>query len=100
MPGYKVYVQENDGEVREGLKCFFCKLLLKDPVQSSETGQRYCKDCFSEVVAIRFVMSRLYSISILVDVVAMLQFVRLLCFRVVCFSVCALNYITSVQTVK
>lgn len=60
MPGYKIYVQENGGEIREGLKCFFCKLLLKDPVQSSETGQRYCKDCFSEVVAIRFVMSRLF----------------------------------------
>ena len=45
MPGYKVVLQD-DGEMREGLACFYCKLLLKDPVQTSESGQRLCKECF------------------------------------------------------
>ena len=44
MPGYKLYPQ--NGEIREGLKCAYCKLVLKDPVQTSETGLRLCKDCF------------------------------------------------------
>ena len=45
MPGYKVILQD-DGEIREGLACLYCKLLLKDPVQTSESGQRLCKECF------------------------------------------------------
>jgi len=49
MPGYKVYPQKN-GEVREGLKCSYCRLVLKDPIQTSETGQRYCKECFTEAI--------------------------------------------------
>ena len=47
MPGYKLYLQEG-GEVHEGLKCSHCKLVLKDPIQTSQTGQRYCKECFED----------------------------------------------------
>lgn len=48
MPGYNIRMQ--NGEMREGLRCFLCKLLLKDPVQASETGERYCTECFKETV--------------------------------------------------
>ena len=47
MPGYKVYLQDG-GEIREGLTCSYCKLLLKDPVQTSESGLRLCKGCFED----------------------------------------------------
>ena len=47
MPGHKVFLQD-DGEIREGLTCFYCKLVLKDPVQTTETGLRLCKECFEE----------------------------------------------------
>ena len=47
MPGYKVL--PHDGrEVREGLICFYCKLVLKDPTQTSETGLRFCRECFDK----------------------------------------------------
>ena len=45
MPGYKVYLQDG-GEIREGLTCSYCKLLLKDPVQTSESGLRLCRGCY------------------------------------------------------
>ena len=48
MPGYNIRMQH--GGIREGLRCFLCKLLLKDPVQASETGERYCTECFKETV--------------------------------------------------
>jgi len=47
MPGYKLCLQERR-EVHEGLKCSCCRLVLKDPIQTSETGQRYCKECFED----------------------------------------------------
>ncbi|XP_065885202.1 TNF receptor-associated factor 2-like [Dysidea avara] len=47
MPGYKLYLKDGD-EVHEGLKCSNCRLVLKDPIQTSETGQRYCKLCFKD----------------------------------------------------
>ena len=47
MPGYKVFLQDSGG-IHEGFTCSYCKLLLKDPVQTSETGQRLCKECFEE----------------------------------------------------
>ncbi|XP_065899573.1 TNF receptor-associated factor 2-like isoform X2 [Dysidea avara] len=46
MPGYKLCLQK--GEVHEGLKCSYCRLILKDPMQTSQTGQRYCKECFED----------------------------------------------------
>ena len=52
MPGHKVFLQDG-GEIRDGLACSYCKLLLKDPVQTSESGQRLCKECFE--VAIKLV---------------------------------------------
>ena len=57
MPGHKVVLQD-DGEIREGLTCAYCKLVLKDPVQTSETGQRLCKECF-EVA--RLVLQKRYN---------------------------------------
>ena len=47
MPGYKLSLQ-GKGEVHEGLKCSYCRLVLKDPIQTSETGQRYCKECYED----------------------------------------------------
>ena len=47
MPGYKVFLQDG-GDIREGLTCSYCKLVLKDPVQTSESGQRLCKGCFDK----------------------------------------------------
>ena len=47
MPGHKVLLQVG-GEIREGLTCSYCKLLLKDPVQTSESGLRLCRECFEE----------------------------------------------------
>ena len=47
MPGYKVYLQDG-GKIREGLMCRYCKLLLRDPVQTSESGVRLCRGCFEE----------------------------------------------------
>ena len=52
MPGHKLYLQD-EGDIHEGLKCSYCRLVLKDPIQTSETGQRYCKECFED--AVRFV---------------------------------------------
>ena len=52
MPGHKLYLQD-EGDIHEGLKCSYCRLVLKDPIQTSETGQRYCKECFKD--AVRFV---------------------------------------------
>ena len=39
---------EDGEEIREGLKCFYCKLVLKDPVQTTESGLRLCRGCFEE----------------------------------------------------
>jgi len=47
MPGHKVYLQSG-GEVRVELTCSYCELVLRDPVQTSETGMRICKDCVDE----------------------------------------------------
>ena len=47
MPGYKVFL-EDGGEIREGLTCAYCKLMLKDPVQTSESGLRLCRGCFED----------------------------------------------------
>ena len=47
MPGYKVFLQDDRG-IHEGLTCSYCKLVLKDPVQTSETGQRLCRECFNK----------------------------------------------------
>ena len=55
MPGHKVCLQ-GGGEVRDGLKCTYCRLVLKDPIQTSDTGRRYCQECFKD--AARFVAMR------------------------------------------
>ena len=39
---------EDGGEIREGLTCSYCKLVLKDPVQTSESGLRLCRGCFEK----------------------------------------------------
>ena len=60
MPGYKVYPQDG-GDVRDGLTCSYCELMLKDAVQTTETGLRFCKGCFEK--ARKFVLSLLYIIK-------------------------------------
>ncbi|XP_065916372.1 TNF receptor-associated factor 3-like [Dysidea avara] len=47
MPGYRVYPQDG-GDVRDGLTCSYCELMLKDAVQTTETGLRFCKGCFEK----------------------------------------------------
>ena len=49
MPGYKLHMQSNE-EPREGIKCSYCRLILRDPIQTTESGQRYCKECYKEAV--------------------------------------------------
>ena len=44
---------QDGGDVRDGLTCSYCKLMLKDAVQTTETGLRFCKGCFEK--AQRFV---------------------------------------------
>ena len=51
MPGLKLHLQEG-GEVRDELTCSYCKLVLRDPVQTSESGLRFCKECFSKAQAL------------------------------------------------
>lgn len=45
MPGLIVYLQDG-GEICDELKCSYCKLLMRDPVQTNETGHRLCRECF------------------------------------------------------
>ena len=56
MPGYKLYLQNNE-EPREGVKCSYCRLILRDPIQTTNTGQRYCRECFKEAVRYAFLIS-------------------------------------------
>ena len=53
MPGYKLHLQ-NSEEPREGVKCSYCRLILKDPVQTIESGQRYCRECYKEAARCAF----------------------------------------------
>ena len=39
---------EDGEEIHEGLTCSYCKLVLKDPVQTSESGLRLCRGCFED----------------------------------------------------
>ena len=49
MPGHKVYLQDGE-KICEGLTCFYCELLLKDPVQTSESGLRLCRECYDKAI--------------------------------------------------
>ena len=49
MPGYDLPLQ--DGVVLHNrLKCHYCQLVMKDPVQTKETGLIFCRECFNEAV--------------------------------------------------
>jgi len=50
MPGYKLFFEDGQEIERPDLTCCYCRLLLKDPIQTSQSGQRYCKECFKEAV--------------------------------------------------
>ena len=54
MPGHKVYLQDG-GEISEGLTCCYCRLVLKDPMQTNESGLRLCRECFEEVSKLKLV---------------------------------------------
>ena len=47
MSGYRVILQDG-GAIWEGLICSYCKLVLKNPMQTTESGLRFCKECFDE----------------------------------------------------
>ena len=49
MPGHRLHLQDG-GEVGGELTCSYCKLVLKDPVQTNQTGQRFCKECFDKAM--------------------------------------------------
>ena len=49
MPGYKLRLRNNE-EPNEGIKCSYCRLIMRDPIQTAESGQRYCRECFKEAV--------------------------------------------------
>ena len=53
MPGYKLRLQNNE-EPSEGIKCSYCRLIMRDPIQTTESGQRYCRECFKEAVRYAF----------------------------------------------
>ena len=56
-----------DGEIHEGLTCFYCKLVLKDPVQTSESGLRLCRACFEEAIKLVCVLlQNLHYVSLVV----------------------------------
>ena len=42
-------VLQDGGEICAGLTCSYCKLVLKDPVQTSESGLRLCRECWDKV---------------------------------------------------
>ena len=48
MSGYKLlmFLQE---PVRTTFQCAYCKLVMRDPVQTSKTGIRFCKECYNKV---------------------------------------------------
>ena len=49
MPGYDIPLQ--DGVVLiDRLKCHHCQLVMKDPVQTKETGLIFCRECFDEAL--------------------------------------------------
>ena len=55
MPGYNLPLQ--DGVViQDRLKCLHCQLIMKDPVQTRETGLLYCRECFDEVLLYVIIM--------------------------------------------
>ena len=56
-----------DDGVREGLLCYYCRLILKDPIQTSETGQRFCKECFKE--AVRYVIVATFNLACIDSIV-------------------------------
>ena len=60
MPGYKLRLQNNE-ELREGVKCSYCRLILRDPVQTAETGQRYCRECVKEAVKFAICVIHIHS---------------------------------------
>jgi len=47
MPGHKLTAQDGK-EVCDELTCSYFKLVLRDPVQTSESGLRFCKECFDK----------------------------------------------------
>ena len=50
MPGYDILPLQDGATIQERLKCCHCRLVMRDPVQTKQTGLLYCRECFSEVV--------------------------------------------------
>jgi len=55
MPGHIIYPLDG-GDVCGDLTCSYCKLMLRDPVQTTVTGHRLCRGCFD--AAQKYVMYR------------------------------------------
>lgn len=47
MPGYDLKV-DGDYARLDSLQCTYCKLILRDAIQTSE-GQRFCKTCWEQI---------------------------------------------------
>lgn len=41
---------QDDQELPEELKCTYCKLILNEPVETSETDLRFCGECYDKAV--------------------------------------------------
>ena len=46
MSGHVIYLQDDDQKVPEELQCTYCGLVMNEPVETSETGLRFCDSCF------------------------------------------------------
>ena len=50
MPGYDTFPLQDGKVIDKRLKCYYCKLVMKDPVQTKGTGRLACRGCFDEAL--------------------------------------------------
>ena len=50
MPGYDAFPLQDGVVLHERLKCYHCQLIIKDPVQTKESGLIFCRECFNETL--------------------------------------------------
>ena len=49
MSGHVICLQD-DQQLAEELTCTYCQLVLNEPVEASESGLRFCDNCFDKAV--------------------------------------------------
>ena len=58
IPGCKIFLQDAR-KIPEELICPHCNLVLNDPVQTTETGLRFCRECFNRYSVAYTVMTHM-----------------------------------------